>query len=185
MTRQKTRMTRSPAILAALALGAALALSGCGTGDPDLRNVRSTGEGPEEFGIVPNKPLELPPSFAELPQPEPNGENRTAQRPLEDAIAALGGVPGRARPLGAVPAADQALVQGASRFGRSADIRSVLAAEDLAFREQKSIFSWQLVREDQYNRAYSDQRLDPFAELERFRRAGVRTPAAPPRELAR
>jgi hypothetical protein len=184
---QETGMIKTRPTFAVLALGVALVLSGCGDREPDLREVRSTGSGPEEFGIVPNKPLEMPANFAQLPQPDPSGENRTAQRPLDDAIAVLGGAPARAQPSagGGVPAGDAALVQQASRFGRDAGIRTTLATEDRAFRERRSLFSWQIVPSDRYMQAYRPQRLDPFDEVNRFRRAGVQTPAAPPRELAR
>lgn len=176
-----------PTCALALALGLVLSLSACGQSDrePDLREVRSAGDGPEEFGIVPNKPLELPDNLAALPTPNPNGTNRTAQRPLDDAILALGGNPARAAETGGIPAGDAAVVSTASRFGRDSNIRASLAAEDREFRERKSLFSWQLVPRDEYNRAYRGQKIDPFAEVNRFRRAGVQTSAAPPRDLLR
>ena len=40
-----------------IALVAMLALSACGAGSPELMNLTSGGEGPDEFGIVPPKPL--------------------------------------------------------------------------------------------------------------------------------
>lgn len=179
-------MKRTRQTCSALVLGAVLVLSGCSRGEPDLRNVRSTGDGPEEFGVVPNKPLELPANFAELPAPNPTGENRTAQRPIDDAIVALGGSPSRAAATGSgVPSGDAALVQQASRFGRDPGIRNTLATEDLEYRQRKSLFSWQLIPEDEYNKAYEDQRLDGFSEVDRFRRAGAQTPASPPRNLDR
>ena len=173
-------MTRRRPVLTILGLGLAVALSGCGERDIGLRLVRNSGEGPEEFGIVPNKPLELPQNLSALPQPTPGGENRTDLRPEEDAVAALGGSPARVRESGAVPRGDTALIARASRFGRDPAIRGELAAEDLEFRRRKSLFTFKIVPQDEYNDAYRRLRLDPYRELDRFRRAGIRTPAAPP-----
>jgi len=178
-------MTKTRPLFAVLALGAALVLSGCGAGEPDLRDVRSTGDGPEEFGIVPNKPLEIPEDLAALPAPTPGGANRTTPTPLADAVVALGGSPDRATPDGAVPAADEAIVRQAGRFGVAPDIRGVLAEEDLADRGSGALFTWQLFPGDRYNAAYESQRLDAQGTVERFRRAGARTPSAPPRDDGR
>lgn len=84
--------------------GAALAmllLAGCGGGEPQLMNLRSTGPGPDEFGIMPVKPLEIPETIAALPAPTPGGANLADPNPLGDAVAALGGNrpgPGRSLP---------------------------------------------------------------------------------------
>jgi hypothetical protein len=72
-----------------------LALAACGNGkaEPELMNLRS-GQGPDEFAIVPPKPLEMPESLADLPEPTPGGfQNRTDQNPEDDAAMALGGKP--------------------------------------------------------------------------------------------
>ena len=68
-----------------------LALSAC-AGDGRLMNLVSD-DGPEEFAILPTKPLELPPDLAALPDPTPGGSNITDQTPDADAVAALGGNP--------------------------------------------------------------------------------------------
>ncbi len=177
---QETQMTSRRPVLTLTALGLAVFLAGCGERDISLRMIRNAGDGPEEFGIVPTKPLELPSELSSLPQPTPGAANRTDQRPVEDAVAALGGNPARVRPQGGVPTGDSALIASVSRFGRDGNIRADLAEEDLEFRRRKSLFTWKIVPEDEYNEAYRRQRLDPYNELNRFRRAGVRTPAAPP-----
>lgn len=151
-----------------------LALSACGRNDPRLLNIAASGEGPDEFAILPTRPLEMPPSFTELPTPTPGGANRTDPDPEADAIAALGGDITRAPQAGG-------LVGYASRFGVSAGIRETLAAEDLEYRRRNDgrllerIFAVNV-----YHRAYRPLALDRYAELERMRRAGIRTPAAPP-----
>lgn len=158
-------------------------LAGCaGSRNPQLLNIRSTTDGPDEFAIIPNKPLQQPASFSDLPRPTPGGTNRGDLTPNSDAIAALGGNPaavGRG-----VPATDAGLVNYASRNGRAPTIRQDLASEDLAFRRrQNGRVLERLFNVNVYFRAYQRQSLDKYAELERFRRLGVRTPAAPPEEV--
>ena len=157
-----------------------LGLAACSGGEPRLRDMSTNRSTPEEFSIVPNKPLVQPETYSALPVPTPGGNNRTDQTPLADAVAVLGGNPARVSRTGGIPASDGALVQTAGRFGVDSNIRLTLAEEDLAFRKRKSLFSWQLVKEDQYNRAYRSQRLDAQRELLRFRRSGALTPSAPP-----
>jgi hypothetical protein len=172
---------RARAGLGAIALGAVLALAACGPrGEPELMNIRSETAGPDEFGIVPPKPLEMPEDLAALPEPTPGGENRTDQRPLDDAIVALGGTP---RAAGGIPAGDGGLYSHASRFGVEAGIRTTLAGEDLEWRrDNNGRILERLFNVNVYYKAYRDQSLDQHAELARWRKLGVRTPSAPPRK---
>ncbi|WP_147109389.1 DUF3035 domain-containing protein [Tateyamaria sp. syn59] len=164
--------------LIACAMIAVTFLAACS--NQGLRQVTSRSDGPDEFIVVPAKPLEQPDSFSALPQPTPGGFNRTDQRPLEDSVAALGGQ--RSSPNAAVPGSDGALVNHASRFGRDANIRATLAAADADFRQRQSrLTQIRIVREDVYNQAYRRQALDPVRTAEQFQRAGVPTPLAPPR----
>ena len=162
-----------------LVLGMGL-LAACGRGDPQLRDLNTNRGEPEEFSIVPNKPLTQPDSYAQLPPPTPGGANRTDQTPEADAVAVLGGDPSRLTRGAGVPASDAALVGAATRYGVNGNIRTDLRQEDVAFRKRRSLFNWQIVQDDKYPRAYRPQRLDADAELERWRRAGARTPSAPP-----
>ena len=163
--------------LIACALAAVTLLSACG--DTNLRNLRSQGDGPDEFTIVPAKPLEEPESYTALPEPTPGGFNRTDQRPLEDAVAALGGQ--ATSPNAPVPGSDAALVNHTSRFGRDAGIRTTLAQADQQFRDrQRRLTNIRIFREDIYAQIYRRQALDPAATAEQFRRAGIPTPSAPP-----
>jgi hypothetical protein len=76
---------------------------------------------------------------------------------------------------------DPGIVRYATRYGVDPGIREQLAAADLEFRRQNDgrllerLFSVSV-----YFKAYRPFELDQHRELERFRRAGVRTPAAPP-----
>jgi hypothetical protein len=75
-------------------------------------------------------------------------------------------------------------VNHASRFGRDGRIRDQLAAEDLDHRQNnRGRFFERIFAVNVYNRAYEFMALDKYAEVERWRRAGVRTPSAPPREF--
>lgn len=170
-----------PRLFSSLTLGATLiALAACGGGDPRLMNIRNTESGPDEFSILPTNPIVIPENLAELPLPTPGGVNRTDPDPEGDAIRALGGNPERATRM----AGD--LGGYAARFGVSPDIREVLATEDLEFRRQNNGRLLERVfNTNVYFRAYSEMSLDRYAELDRLRRAGVRTPAAPPEGLVR
>ena len=155
----------------------AFGLSACS--DDGLRQLYPQGEGPDEFIIVPNKPLEQPTNLAALPDPTPGGANRTDAQPLADGAAALGG---RLPPIdGTVPNADGAMVNHASRFGVDANIRPELAKADAEFRRRKARFTQiRIVRQDIYNRVYADEALDAQDVANAYRRAGVPTPTAPP-----
>ncbi len=166
-----------------LGMALALALAACARGEPDLRTLSRSGDGPDAFAIVPSKPLQAPEDFAALPPPTPGGSNRVDQTPLADAVVALGGRPGA---TAGVPAADGGIVAYAARAGVTPGIRRTLAEEDYAFRDRnRGRLLERLFRTNVYNRAYRRQSLEPYDELERFRRAGVRTVAAPPAAAAR
>ena len=167
----------------AVAGAALLALAACGGGDrePHLMNLRSSTDGPDEFAILPPKPLELPADLAALPDPTPGGGNLTDQNPLADGIIALGGRPGA--PAAGVPAGDAGLVNYAARQGVTAGIRASLDAEDLEFRRKHpGKLLERAFGVNTYYKAYRDQWLDAYAELAKWRRAGAATPSAPPED---
>jgi hypothetical protein len=154
------------------------ALAACGDGDPSLMNLRATGNGPDEFAILPSKTLEMPENLVSLPARTPGGGNLTDPTPEADAVAALGG---RMRDGAGVPAGDGALVNHASRYGRNAAIRPELAVEDLAFRSNnKGRVLERIFNVNVYFKAYASQSLDQQAELQRWRARGVKTNSAPP-----
>lgn len=165
-----------------IAVAAVLVLSACGKGDQDpiLMNLRSSTQGPDEFAIVPGKPLEMPKDLAALPAPTPGGSNIADPTPEADAVAALGGNPERLKRSG-TPASDGALIASAGRFGTSASIRGDLAAEDLEWRrDHNGRLLEKLFSVNVYYKAYAGMSLDQEAELERWRKLGLRTPSAPP-----
>lgn len=155
-----------------------LTLAACAGGERGLRDLRSNGGGPDEFSVLPMAPLIMPSDAANLPSPTPGGGNRADPAPLADAVAVLGGNPNALIPNG-IPASDGALIAAAGRNGVDPAIRQTLATEDAAFRNRQSRFGFIRGR-DRYFAAYARQALDAYAELQRFRNAGVATPSAPP-----
>ncbi len=162
-----------------LTVALALALAACSGSErePQLYNLRSDSGGPDEFAILPTKPLEIPEDLASLPEPTPGGANLTDPTPEADAYAALGG---NAAAL-ARGGADGGLIRHATRYGVDPGIRAELAAADLEWRRANDgRLLERLFNVSVYFKAYRRFELDQHAELERFRRAGIRTPAAPP-----
>lgn len=159
---------------------AGLTLAGCSS-NPQLMSFDGTQEGPDEFAILPTRPLQMPPDLNTLPQPTPGGSNITDPTPQADAVAALGGNPAALAVTGAAPAADQALLAYTARAGRDLAIRSELAAEDERFRSRNSRRFFEIMAHSNvYVRAYRPQMLDSRAEAERWRRAGARVPSFAP-----
>lgn len=164
---------------AILAVMTAATLTACSSGERPLHDMRSSSGGPDEFSVMPVAALEIPTTMT-LPAPTPGGANLTDPTPKADAIAALGGNAAAAY-RGGIPASDVALVARAGRNGTQGDIRAVLAAEDARFRAGKKRLSvLSILSRDRYFKAYAPGALDAYAELARFRAAGVATPTAPP-----
>lgn len=160
-----------------------LGMAACGTRedkDIKLTKFKKTGNGPDEFTIIPSKPLQPPEDFNVLPAPTPGGSNLTDQNPRGDGIAALGGNPG-ALIAGGVSSADGALLSHTSRHGVPGNIRQTLRAEDEKTRRSHGrVNIFNIGPNDDYTSAYRKQWLDAYAEHYRLRRLGVSTPTAPP-----
>ena len=169
-------MTRGIALLAVL-----IAVTACSRDEPKLLNItQPRAEGPDEFAVLPTKPLELPDNLAALPQPTPGASNLSDPTPEADAIAALGG---NAEVL-ARRTNDGALLSYTNRFGVDPRIRPDLAEADLAFRRANDgRILERLANTNVYFRAYESMSLDQHAETERLRRAGIRTSSPPPEEF--
>lgn len=151
-------------------------MAACVGGNDGLRRLDG-GDGPDEFAVQPAQPLAIP---DQLSLPAPGGGNRAIVDPTASAILALGGDPGAAT-AGGIPTRDAALVTAVSRNGVDPDIRATLAREDEAFRQSAALRNWfNWLGRDRYFQAYARQSLDAYAELDRFREAGVTVPTAPP-----
>lgn len=164
--------------LVPITLIAALGLAGCA--NKGLRVIRAPGTGPDEFAVLPVKPLTAPEDYSALPAPTPGGTNLTDPTPVADAAIALGAREG-ALTATAVPGSDTALVAAASRYGVPANTREVVAQEDAEFRKRRGRFTGiRLFPVDRYQQAYARERIDADAQQEALRRSGVQTPTAPP-----
>lgn len=163
-----------------VALGVATALAGCS--DKGLVQIRSAGDGPDEFMVLPVEPLEPPPDYEVLPAPSPGGTNRVDTNSKAEAVAALGGRPSALNAT-SIPASDGALVNYSSRYGVPGNIRESLAVADAEFRRRQGRGTrLKLFPVDRYEQAYRRERTDPFQETWRFRRIGAETPTAPPED---
>ena len=164
--------------LGAIILGSIITLGGCSSGG--LKQFTKGGNGPEEFMVLPVKPLTDPTNYSSLPIPTPGGSNLVDPNPRADAVVALGG---RASALDntGVPSGDAALVAHASRYGVQSDVRADLAEEDAKFRKRKTRATrWRLFSKDRYSEAYKKSATNPFDETKWLRRGGVNTPTSPP-----
>ncbi|UWQ49849.1 DUF3035 domain-containing protein [Leisingera caerulea] len=164
-----------------MVLAGALAVSGCA--QKGLRVLQKPGTGPDEFLVLPTKPLSTPDNFSSLPAPTPGGANLTDVNPQAEAVAALGGKPGDLVAVSGVPSGDAALVTASSRYGVEPGVRDTLAKEDAKFRHRnRHLGRIKIVPVDRYEQLYRKQSIDPFAVSDQFRRAGAATPSSPPEE---
>lgn len=172
---------RQYAVKSVLLVAFVASVSACdrgGGGNTVLSNLRQSSIAPDEFLVVPQKPLETPDNLASLPLPAPGQTNRVSIDFEENLLKALGG---RGQSSARVPASETALVNAArSQFGTTENIREILQAEDQEFREARRDRIARLARERRAGSIYDFMLLDPLAEVERLREMGVKAPAVPP-----
>ncbi len=161
-------------------LGIAVVLGGCA--NRPLHDLRTNSQGPDEFMVLPVKPLTAPQDYSRLPAPTPGGGNLVDLTPKADAVAALGGRPSALDATG-VAASDRALVASTGRYGVAPGTRATLAQSDADFRRRQGRLSgFKLFPVDRYSQIYRREALEPFETNERFRRSGFGTPSSPPAE---
>lgn len=159
-------------------LVAPLALAACSEGGL-AGTLRSTGAiaTPDEFMVLPTRPLEMPESFSALPTPTPGAANRVDYQPHAEAIAGLTGAPG---PAGNADGATLVAQAGPRQPG----IRQELAVEDVAWRNtHHGLLIPRLLAKDKDTVTYQPMILDAAGEFERLRAAGIQQPSAPPKAL--
>ncbi|MCA0929527.1 DUF3035 domain-containing protein [Ruegeria profundi] len=162
-----------------LAVTLAFTIAGCS--NIGLRHLEAPGDGPDEFSVMPVKPLTQPKDYDFLPAPTPGGANLTDPNPKADAIVALGGSEAALNPNTSIPSSDAALVTASSRYGVPANTRQVIETEDAEFRrKQGRLTRLRLFKVDRYEQVYRREALDAAAQNEAARRAGLETPSAPP-----
>ena len=176
-----THITRTPLrrLCAPLGVIAVLALAGCAD-VPDLMKFPNKRNTPNEFTVIPSRPLATPPAGAALPVPQSNAVNLATPSPIDSAIVALGGTTAAANRTG-IPASDTALLATTTRYGTEANIRDVLAAEDIDYRRHNrpQVLAY-ISGTNWYFTAYNAMSLDQRHEMERLRAIGVRVPVSPP-----
>ncbi|MGH1464613.1 MAG: DUF3035 domain-containing protein [Cognatishimia sp.] len=156
-----------------------LLVSACAN-ERGIRVLSSDDNGPDEFAIIPTKPLAAPENYTTLPAPTPGGRNVTDPQPLNDVAAALGGRKSTAVSGQPYPIADDSLVSYAARRGAGAEVREQLAQDDEIIRGRFDRFTgWRLSNPDRYNEVYRRYHLNAYRELSIWRARGVKTPAAP------
>ncbi|WP_417250272.1 DUF3035 domain-containing protein [Celeribacter sp.] len=152
---------------------AAVALTACAP--KETLRPAAISAGPDEFGVVPNRLLEPPEDFASLPAPTPQGSNLADVTPKADAVIALGGRPASETGV------DGGIVNYVSRYGVDPNIRADLEESDNRVLKSRGFFAFPWSK-NKYERAYRRFALDPYAEWERLRAAGVVVPSAPPQD---
>jgi hypothetical protein len=149
-------------------------IAACSSDDARLRDLYDVGTGPEEFAVLPSKPLIIPGNLRELPVPDETVENLADPTPKRDLIEKLGGSIDETK---SVPKKDKDLLNYVSRAGVNSNIREELAEEDRKFLRRMGVLtSVKLFRVDRYNQIYRKMTLSAPKELERWRSLGVRTP---------
>ena len=155
-----------------------LALAGCAEGGL-AGGLRAAGVGqtPDEFMVLPTRPLEMPENLAALPPPTPGAPNRVDYRPHAEAVAGLTGRPQPATTSGA------ALVAAAGP--RDPNVRAELAVADVEWRRtHHGRLLERLFSRDRDALVYRPMVLNAPDAFERMRASGVEVPAAPPAALA-
>lgn len=157
----------------------ALAIAGCsGGGLAGYLRTSGVTSTPDEFMVLPTKPLEMPADLAALPQPVPGARNRVDIDPEELAVAGLTGTPGQVN-----------TVSGAGLVARvgpaEPQIRTVLAVEDATWRaENGGRFFERLFSADKESVIYRGQVLDAPGTFVDLRDRGVDVPSPSPSVMA-
>ena len=134
-------------------------------------------DGPDEFMVLPTKPLEMPADLSALPSPTPGGTNLADATPKADGVAALGGRAIGQQDLSGIPAADAALINRVSRYGIDPNLRTELAGNR---KSGRGFFLTRWLSNSSLLGGLGSQALDAYAENARLRAAGIKTPSAPP-----
>lgn len=142
-----------------------LTLTACGGVSGIRDTIGLNRAAPDEFQVIKNAPLEVPPSLSQLPPPRPG-----APRPQERAVseqarsALLGGTPAeRAAPS----ATETALLQQVGTDATPADIRATIDAESVEDPSNQSVTQRLLGFGNPL--AEDESVLDPEEELQRLK----------------
>lgn len=158
--------------------GAVLILASCGEDKiaGTLQEASLANGAPDEFLVLPQKPLEIPEDLSVLPTPDPTAGSRVEIDPHAGAKRALGGTGGGYKASGA----DNTVLAAARSRPISPNIRQELRAEDAKKRARPGGFIgfFDLFRVTPREQTiYNDEKLDARDELIKRRAQGVRTPS--------
>ncbi len=162
---------------ALLLLPLALILSGCGEGGT-AGLLRSSGAvtTPDEFLVLPTRPLEMPDDLAALPVPTPGQPSLVDYDPEAIAIAGLTGTDAPAR-----TASGSALLARVGVAANTPGIRLILAEENVTYRQShRGRVLERMFSKNRDALVYRQMILDPAPVYETLRARGVRVPAPPP-----
>jgi hypothetical protein len=162
-------------ITAAALLVGGLAISGCAEGGLGTA-LRSAGiaRTPDEFMVLPTRPLQMPADLNTLPPPTPGRPNLVDYRPQAEAVA---GLTGRTGPPGTADGSALVARTGAGSPG----IRTQVAVDDAEWRRShRGKLLPRLFSRDREALTYRAQTLDAPASFETMRARGVGVPAPPP-----
>lgn len=185
-----TNRRRSP--LGTAALLAVLALAGCSQiGDP-IEAIGARRPAPDEFKVVPRKPLVVPPTLAQataLPTPDPGRPSPLEPDPAADAVAALTGTTATPRPTAttSISAGESALLSAADAASSNPEIRTQLESDRLAAEtadanepyEPPSLVELFFGKDEEEEALDPAIALDAIAESQRLQREGVAAPNDP------
>ncbi len=102
-------------------------LSACSSDDTRLRDLYDVGTGPEEFAVLPSKPLTIPNNLTKLPAPDASAGNLADPTPKRDLIEKLGG---SIDDTDSISKRDKNLLEYVSRAGVDTNILAVDAIND-------------------------------------------------------
>lgn len=145
----------------ALAISAAIALSGC---DGARKALTQTKAAPDEFSVYTRAPLVMPPDYGLRPPSEAEAKARKADDP--QAIAKrvmLGGRENLAQPIKATTPGTTALLARAGAHMAEADIRETVNRESSAYAEEDQTFMESLMFDPKPGTV-----VDPNQELKRI-----------------
>lgn len=172
------RTLRRVPLLTMMAAMSVLVLAGCGNNNSFVGTLRSSGIAgtPDEFMVLPTRPLELPQDFATLPAPTPGAPNRVDRAPEAIAVAGLSGRPGNVR-----TASGTALLARAGAGANDPAIRRKLALEDAEYqRRNRGRFLERIFSRNREALVYGDMTLNSAATYENLRARGLTMTTPPP-----
>lgn len=133
----------------------------------------SNSKGPDEFLVIPTKPLIMPDNYSNIPLPILGMINRVQYEPRKDILRAFGGNPNLSASK-KIKSNEIALLRVTTRRGVDQNIRKKLQTEDLALRKSHPLKVLERIAgKSNKSIAYKGSVLDIELELKRLRKLGI------------